>query len=484
MAKPTANSILKRLRGRGTPPARSALPEALPKRGDGWIVHPEPLPTNGGQPRTDVGRRTMWAPTDSVCESCGEDHGRMIRAHETIHAAISPPDKSKAAPEGIGTEYLDVAEELRVHRTMSGVGMTDAMAESGECESSINDWVSDVMEKAMDEDRHIPKPEKLERILALQLIAKDGIGDGAILERECERWADSSIEADSAIDFARSLLFDCRQMMQSAEAKARRGRKRKDGTLPAYKAPRYEKSTVPVAEYLQSMLEIPKQEAEDGTGYMAKQARRIPELESNRRHAGWGDMREARSPMPRRYRGRSARKTRPADWGTVPRYIERYATDGSIFGAKRPAQGGTVLIDRSGSMSLTPSEVLAIIEAAPGATVAQYVGTSGDDGVLVLSALKGKRATDKEIAGPESFKGPMVGGNIIDGPALDWLASQPEPRLWVSDGGVSGKGETQNRVLLSEAVSKVRRGRIVRVDRAPEAAELLRGVSEAMARAR
>jgi len=31
-------------------------------------------------------------------------------------------------------------------------------------------------------------------------------------------------------------------------------------------------------------------------------------------------------------------------------------------------------------------------------------------------------------------------GNVIDGPALQWLATQPERRIWVSDMHVFGVG--------------------------------------------
>jgi hypothetical protein len=36
---------------------------------------------------------------------------------------------------------------------------------------------------------------------------------------------------------------------------------------------------------------------------------------------------------------------------------------------------------------------------------------------------------------------PYGHGNVVDEPALRWLARQRAPRYWVSDGGVSGVGD-------------------------------------------
>jgi hypothetical protein len=32
-------------------------------------------------------------------------------------------------------------------------------------------------------------------------------------------------------------------------------------------------------------------------------------------------------------------------------------------------------------------------------------------------------------------------GNVVDGPALQWLSQQKAPRVWVSDGDVTGLGD-------------------------------------------
>jgi hypothetical protein len=48
---------------------------------------------------------------------------------------------------------------------------------------------------------------------------------------------------------------------------------------------------------------------------------------------------------------------------------------------------------------------------------------------------------------------------------LDWLNAQPGPRIWISDGYVTGTTDANGPNLLLEAAAKVRAGGVVRVDR-------------------
>ena len=56
-------------------------------------------------------------------------------------------------------------------------------------------------------------------------------------------------------------------------------------------------------------------------------------------------------------------------------------------------------------------------------------------------------------------------GNIVDGPALDWLGKQPGPRVWVSDGFVTGVNDTTSVDLGAAAQVTCNRGSIRRVER-------------------
>lgn len=142
--------------------------------------------------------------------------------------------------------------------------------------------------------------------------------------------------------------------------------------------------------------------------------------------------------------------------GAVLRYIDRYLVDQAVFRRAKRAEcggGGTALIDASGSMSLSVEDVEKIVTRSPaGVTVAVYSG-SGGDGELRVVARGGKRASARNLK-------PKGGGNIVDAPALEWLATQPEPRVWMSDGGVTGVGDMPSPVVTQRCDSARTRGRI------------------------
>ena len=172
----------------------------------------------------------------------------------------------------------------------------------------------------------------------------------------------------------------------------------------------------------------------------------------------WGDMVIERVPLPERLRRNDAKRTRAADKGSVPRYMHRLVSDQRVFGRKRREKQfqGTVLIDHSGSMSLSISEVDEILARWPAVTIASY---SGDyNGTLRILAEKGRRAAAGHLSAPGG------GGNCVDGPALDWLCKQRGPRIWISDGQVSGQGEDFRPWFRLDAARKVNRGRIKKIE--------------------
>ena len=55
-------------------------------------------------------------------------------------------------------------------------------------------------------------------------------------------------------------------------------------------------------------------------------------------------------------------------------------------------------------------------------------------------------------------------GNVVDEPAIDWLARQEKPRLWVCDGMVTGRGDAPS-LPIAERIAKVcRRAKILRLN--------------------
>jgi hypothetical protein len=59
-------------------------------------------------------------------------------------------------------------------------------------------------------------------------------------------------------------------------------------------------------------------------------------------------------------------------------------------------------------------------------------------------------------------------GNVVDLPALEWLARQPQPRVWLSDGAVTGVGDRISQALRERCYAVCRRARIRRVGKPDE----------------
>lgn len=144
--------------------------------------------------------------------------------------------------------------------------------------------------------------------------------------------------------------------------------------------------------------------------------------------------------------------------------LHRIVTDGVVFrrAARRPGalQKGTVLIDISGSMSFTDKNLQAIINMLPHATIAVYSGeipyVGAQKAYVVVVGRNGKRVHSLEDI-------PRGGGNMCDGPALLWLSRQAAPRLWICDGGVTGKGDQQALYMLDECQAIMTAGGILQL---------------------
>jgi hypothetical protein len=167
--------------------------------------------------------------------------------------------------------------------------------------------------------------------------------------------------------------------------------------------------------------------------------------------------------------GKLARSVRATDEGSLLRFPHRYLVDRKIFARRRRLPGGTMLVDGSGSMRLTSKDLLAIAEVAPAAEIACYEGKIPDTGALRILVRDGRRVEDS------LFERPLkTGANVVDGPALEWLARRPPPRIWVSDGEVRGIGDQASPLLFEDAVRICKKAGIVRVRDASAARQALR----------
>ena len=88
-------------------------------------------------------------------------------------------------------------------------------------------------------------------------------------------------------------------------------------------------------------------------------------------------------------------------------------------------------------MQFDGQDILDIMMMLPAVNIAMYNGYS-TTGSLRIIAKNGMRVNDDYLS---KYTG---GGNVVDGPALRWLAEMPERRIWVSDMHVFGAGRNDN----------------------------------------
>lgn len=124
------------------------------------------------------------------------------------------------------------------------------------------------------------------------------------------------------------------------------------------------------------------------------------------------------------------------DQGTILKYPHRYLLDKCVFG-RRQRQTGSILIDMSGSMTWTNDDMMQLLDRMPQLWIGGYSGHHVPDKPAVRGriCIHAKAGRFNEFTGIEPTAN---GGNVIDLEALQYLARQPEPRFWLSDGAVVG----------------------------------------------
>jgi hypothetical protein len=223
---------------------------------------------------------------------------------------------------------------------------------------------------------------------------------------------------------------------------------------------------------------------------------------------GWHVMQTRLGPLQRNFRAVVRRKGVSSPEGPYPKFFNRWFSDKQLFERKGRRLGGTLLIDISGSMSWSHAQTLALIESTPAMTIAVYSSDGADQSLRTGTAATkmhrafmdahGRPMTNREITAYErehgmgfgrmtiiAQHGKLVpaeyqlhssriddlhaghgGGNEVDGPALSWLAKQAFPRVWFSDGQVTGTGEVASRQLFTDSRRLQRLGNIVRTTNA------------------
>tara|TARA_B100000214_G_scaffold293397_1_gene223115 strand:+ start:3193 stop:4638 length:1446 start_codon:yes stop_codon:yes gene_type:complete len=467
-------------------PVSKAYPYPEIVTGEAWTVHGTPNNKLGGT--TDNQNKVMTVPLNRECENCGINHGREIRRHELGHAKWSPKTIGKLKP-GVRPEALHLLEEVRINKLLfeAGLGSTNWSI----CEELVRARTRQLIEKGS-------IAELIMYGLAAYTLSdnpdKDSSYYRSVPGREYKVFSDAMQDAMNETQFTTLRRADIKYARSVVFAYVS---KLVDGyyTYGNISYRRVQKLAEPLSAILNMFLDRPNEQEifasestvgegesenqdgesveEGGTGdgdlekRMRKALAERMTYTSTTEMGFWGDMTIVKPPLPVNLTARlkAGRAYRPADFGYNPKYINRFCIDKKIFKQKQTVLGGTILIDASGSMSFDGKDILDILQLLPAATIAMYNGY-GNVGTLRIIAKAGHRVHQDYL---DMHSG---SGNVVDGPALDWLSTMPPRRIWVSDMHVfGGSGATNGYNLLKYCYDMVTKHRIINLQNIEEVKE-------------
>lgn len=355
----------------------------------------------------------------------GADEGeRRVRLHEMAHVRWTPATASPATlPSGVSWDTFNAVEDCRMHKRLREVGFGDSLDAPCFRDEDWEHWHESFQRDAAREPGQPPKWTPLE--VARMVAASEGVQEGEPFQEMLATYGWDWVTPLVREILGRTVLTRRPSFKQTIQA------------------------AVEIEALFGSMPTPSPEESYKRLHYRPKD----PDYD-----AVWGEMTITEMPltvpMPRRMK---IRKRRATDTGCIPRNWHRLPIDQRVFTrTKGKPAGGTVLMDQSGSMDMNVDQVMQLMAMYPAVTIATYAG-SRISGELRIIARDGRRAIDELCLHP-------MDGNTVDGPALEWLARQPGPRIWISDGYVVGANNAQCKELLDECDDICTRASITRVE--------------------
>lgn len=184
---------------------------------------------------------------------------------------------------------------------------------------------------------------------------------------------------------------------------------------------------------------------------------------------GWYPLYVSKPDLPLNHTGKLGRRSIYTDSGASAKNISRWYTDPNrrIFSRKTKSLGAVVVVDCSGSMSLSDYDIHKLLENTSGATVLCYSTGSRADEEHPNAWIVARK--NRQVRRLPDFPG----GNGCDAPALRYALTLREnskqPIVWVTDYGVTGKSDSHNDALVKECKALERRYGIIvmrNIDRA------------------
>jgi hypothetical protein len=419
------------------------LPEVLTRKdspGAEWKV--EAGPCRRGEAWTNHTNKIMRVPVTDTPQA------RAVRAHEMMHAKVSPnqpSDGHMAILSEYGQRLVECAEELRVNTLTARAGF------------NLSDLADGSEYKSGTDVQHIKTPQQEadgfnETLLfaASQIGARTSYEDFMRGVREFR--PDMAEEIERVCNEVKRFLNNC-----STPDLADTTPDLHDGAPLGF---RY--GVRGIAEILANHTKTPELDEDEAINEPEDSYKPEGEGEEDEREASetkivskrpvaksvWDPMRILKLSLTVNIcADKLGRKYVPAISGTRVRYPTRYLTDPGrrVFGNYKPAAGGVILVDQSGSMSFEVKDMDAILAISPSLTIIGYSSAGRNIGTNVwVMAEGGKRCTVEDM--PRGN-----GGNGVDGPALKFAESKRkkgEPLIWITDGLNEGPSECAKFVHL------------------------------------
>ena len=448
-----------------------------------WDV--EECPPKRGLPATEIVNKRMIAPADD------SDMSRCIRAHEMMHAKVSPANEWQSwIDRGMASrQALEAVEELRVNLLCqeAGFNMKEHLSDDGETYDgerigANDDWASAVYMTiacagTASLKKYLTGIRRNNRLWgkALKRIATRA-------EREMRksyftgRLASTEVHEQSGL--APYGFFFTESIAEWIDRLA--------------STPPPEPDPDPVNEVDEEKVEK-KSTNEEGDGdrehsNVGRSKPRVFEEWEERLKAithervgsyrndvpVWEELRIAPTQLNVHAPGSIGKKRIASNMGRHPRRLHRLLTDPQrrIFDRTIHGKGGVVVIDCSGSMSLSIEEIKQILLNAPGATILGYSDMGDEKENAYILAHKGKMVSEIPAMG---------GGNGVDHPALEWgirAKQRPtSPVIFITDGGVCGKNSSFLDSLAMQCIKTIMKNNVLTYEHVEDSIEALKMLS-------
>ena len=430
-----------------------------------WSVS-DCAPTRG-VPHTVISKRKLVAPQGMDSLSVA------VRAHEMVHAKVSPQDLTPWVERGHASqESLTACEEARVNflATKAGFVMTDladgSEASTGERLVATNDWegavrmaVATLGSKA---HKDFLKGVRRHNKVWASVLADVGKRTTRELKKHSMRrghrgLASTDEDDDGLLPYgflytemlARWVDELCGHNPNDDDDENNDDGDDGDGEETTTNATRKDGKN--------------KDDDKDKQNEKVAESRRIKPTDSP--IPAWCEMVLETCPMPVVLNGSMGRRRVASNSGRSPRRMNRYLTDPykRVFDHTIRGKGGIVVIDCSGSTRITNEQVREIMANSPSATVVVYTVLNfqrNENGELPPNAWV--VASNGRMADEMPFE--YGSANAVDLPVMRWAVAnrkRREPIVWVTDGGVSGMYDSFHSSLNVEALEFVKRHGII-----------------------